>query len=45
MEEILSRLESIKPVIRTVVELKVFEGRTAEEIAQQLGCAAVTVHR
>jgi RNA polymerase sigma factor (TIGR02999 family) len=45
VEEILSRLASIKPVIRTVVELKVFEGRTAEEIAQQLGCATVTVHR
>ena len=45
VEELLSRLESIKPGIRTVVELKVFEGRTAEEIAQQLGCATVTVHR
>jgi RNA polymerase sigma factor (TIGR02999 family) len=45
VEDLLSRLESIKPVIRTVVELKVFEGRTAEEIAQQLGCATVTVHR
>ncbi len=45
VEEILSRLASIKPVIRTVVELKVFEGRTAEEIAQQLGCATVTIHR
>ncbi len=45
VEELLSRLEAIKPVIRTVVELKVFEGRTAEEIAEQLGCATVTVHR
>jgi DNA-directed RNA polymerase specialized sigma24 family protein len=45
VEDMLSRLEAIKPVIRTVVELKVFEGRTAEEIAQQLGCATVTVHR
>jgi RNA polymerase sigma factor (TIGR02999 family) len=45
VEDLLSRLEAIKPVIRTVVELKVFEGRTAEEIAQQLGCATVTVNR
>lgn len=45
VEQLLSRLEAIKPVIRTVVELKVFEGRTAEEIAQQLGCATVTVNR
>jgi len=45
VEEVLSRLEAIKPIIRTVVELKVFEGRTSEEIAQQLGVATVTVHR
>lgn len=45
VEELLSRLAAIKPVIRTVVELKVFEGRTAEEIAEQLGCAPVTVNR
>jgi RNA polymerase sigma-70 factor (ECF subfamily) len=45
VEDILSRLGAVKPVIRTVVELKVFEGRTAEEIAEQLGCATVTVNR
>jgi RNA polymerase sigma factor (TIGR02999 family) len=45
VEDLLSRLAAIKPVIRTVVELKVFEGRTAEEIAEQLGCAPVTVNR
>ena len=45
VEDLLSRLAAIKPVIRTVVELKVFEGRTAEEIAEQLGCATVTVNR
>lgn len=45
VEQLLSRLEAIKPVIRTVVELKVLEGRTAEEIAQELGCATVTVNR
>jgi RNA polymerase sigma factor (TIGR02999 family) len=45
VEHLLSRLEAIKPIVRTVVELKVFEGLTSEEIAQQLGCATVTVHR
>jgi RNA polymerase sigma factor (TIGR02999 family) len=45
VEHLLSRLEAVKPVIRTVVELKVFEGLTSEEIAHQLGCATVTVHR
>ena len=45
VEDILTRLGAIKPAIRTVVELKVFEGLTSEEIALQLGCAAVTVNR
>ncbi len=45
MEHLLARLETIKPILRTVVEMKVFEGRTAEEIADQLGCATVTVNR
>jgi len=45
VEDLLSRLEGIKPAIRTVVELRVFEGLTAEEIAPKLGCSVVTVHR
>ena len=45
VENLLGRLESIKPVIRTVVELKVFEGHTAEEIAQRLNVATVTINR
>jgi RNA polymerase sigma factor (TIGR02999 family) len=45
VEDLLSRLGSIKPIVRTVVELKVFEGKTAEEIAEQLGCATVTINR
>ena len=45
VEQILSRLEAIKPVLRQVVEMKVFDGLTAEEIAAQLGCATVTVNR
>jgi RNA polymerase sigma factor (TIGR02999 family) len=44
-EELLARLEAIKPALRQVVELKVFEGLTAEEIASRLGCSAVSVHR
>jgi ECF sigma factor len=34
-----------KPVIRSVVEMKVFEGLTAEEIAPKPGCSVVTVYR
>jgi RNA polymerase sigma factor (TIGR02999 family) len=45
VEDLLSRLAAIKPVVRTVVEMKVFEGLTAEEIAARLGCATVTVNR
>lgn len=45
VESILSRLGAIKPILRTVVEMKAFEGQTSEEIAQQLGCSTVTIHR
>jgi DNA-directed RNA polymerase specialized sigma24 family protein len=45
VEHLLSRLGAIKPIVRTVVEMKVFEGLTAEEIAAQLGCAPVTANR
>jgi RNA polymerase sigma factor (TIGR02999 family) len=45
VEDLLCRLALVKPVLRTVVEMKVFEGLTAEEIAAQLGCATVTVNR
>jgi RNA polymerase sigma factor (TIGR02999 family) len=45
IEDVLSRLAALKPEFRTVVEMKVFEGLTAEEIAPRLGCATVTVNR
>ena len=45
VEAVLSRLESVKPILRTVVEMKVFEGRTSEEISRELGCSTVTIHR
>jgi len=45
IEGLLQQLESINPVIRTVVELKVFEGLTAIEIGKQLGFATVTINR
>lgn len=45
IEDLLCSLATMDPVLRTVVELKVFEGMTAEEIASRLGCAAVTVNR
>ena len=42
VEETLSRLASVDPKLRTVVELRVFEGLTREEIAQRLGVSLRT---
>jgi len=43
VEEALSRLSAIDPRFRTVVEKRVFEGLTGDEIADQLGCSPRTV--
>jgi RNA polymerase sigma factor (TIGR02999 family) len=45
VEHLLRRLQSIKPILRSVVEQKVFEGKTADEIAAEIGVSAVTIHR
>lgn len=45
IDSLLSNLEAMDPVLRTVVELKVFDGMTAEEIASRLGCSIVSVNR
>jgi RNA polymerase sigma factor (TIGR02999 family) len=43
VEDALSRLAAIEPRLRKVVEMKVFEGMTSEEIARRLGCSRSTV--
>jgi RNA polymerase sigma factor (TIGR02999 family) len=43
VEEVLSRLAAIDPRFRTVIEMRVFEGLTGDEIAQQLGCSPRTI--
>ena len=43
VEDALSRLAAVDPKFRIVVEMRVFEGLTSEEIAQQLGCSRRTV--
>ena len=43
VEEALSRLAAIDPKFRTVVEMRVFEGLTGDEIAEQLGCSPRSV--
>lgn len=41
----LLRLEALNPRLRAVVEMKVFEGLTGDEIAERLGCGPATVAR
>lgn len=43
VEDALLKLEVIEPRLRAVVEMKVFEGLTGEEIARELGCSPRTV--
>jgi len=43
IEDALTRLAEVDPRMRTVVEMKVFEGLTGEEIARRLGCSRGTV--
>jgi RNA polymerase sigma factor (TIGR02999 family) len=43
VENVLTRLAAIDPKLRTIVEMKVFEGLTGEEIADRIGCSRRTV--
>jgi RNA polymerase sigma factor (TIGR02999 family) len=45
LDDLLVRLSSIDPQLRMIVELRVFEGLSTREIADQLGCAPRTVDR
>lgn len=45
LDGILNRLAAIDPALRRVVELRVFEGLTREEIAREMGCGTATVAR
>jgi RNA polymerase sigma factor (TIGR02999 family) len=45
VDSALNALSTIDPALRSVVEMRVFEGRTTEEIANQLGCSPRTVAR
>ena len=45
VENLLDRLGAIDPTLRAVVEMKVFEGLSRQEIAQRLGCSVRTVAR
>jgi RNA polymerase sigma factor (TIGR02999 family) len=45
VDQALNRLAAINPKLRTVVEMRVFEGLTREEIAERMGCGTATVAR
>lgn len=45
IEQALERLDGIRPRLRAIVELRVFEGLTGDEIAERLECATATVAR
>jgi RNA polymerase sigma factor (TIGR02999 family) len=45
VEEALDRLALIQPNLRTVVELRVFEGLTGKECAERMGVGTATVSR
>jgi RNA polymerase sigma factor (TIGR02999 family) len=45
IDDVLNRLAAINPALRRVVELRVFEGLTREEIAREMGCGTATVSR
>jgi RNA polymerase sigma factor (TIGR02999 family) len=45
VENLLDRLGAVDPILRAVVEKKVFEGLSREEIARQLNCSVRTVAR
>src|SRR5215831_10794867 len=45
IDDVLNRLAAINPALRRVVELRVFEGLTREEIARKMDCGTATVAR
>ena len=45
IEDLLNRLGAMDPRLRTVVEMKAFEGLSREEIGERLGCSVRSVAR
>jgi RNA polymerase sigma factor (TIGR02999 family) len=45
IEALLTRLARVDPQLRTVVEMRVFEGLTVSEVAEQMACSERTIAR
>jgi RNA polymerase sigma factor (TIGR02999 family) len=45
LDRLLSELAAVEPQLRTVVELRVFEGLSIEECSARLGCSVSTITR
>jgi len=45
VEDLLTRLQKLDSRLRTVVELRAFEGKTAEETALAMACSLRSVHK
>src|SRR5689334_2443880 len=45
IEDLLSKLEKLDPRLRTLVELRVFEGKTVDEAAEAIRCSPRAVHK
>ncbi len=45
IENLLTRLAKIDPQLRTVVEMRVFEGFTVSEVAERMACSERTIAR
>jgi RNA polymerase sigma factor (TIGR02999 family) len=45
LESLLAELAAVDPQLRTVVELRVFEGLSIEECSERLGCSVSTITR
>jgi RNA polymerase sigma factor (TIGR02999 family) len=45
LDDLLARLDAIRPRLRAIVEMRVFEGLSGDEIAARLDCSPSTVAR
>jgi RNA polymerase sigma factor (sigma-70 family) len=45
LDDALDKLAAVDPKLRRVVEMKIFEGRSSDEMAAMLGCTTRSIER